>query len=186
MLLSPTRLPPLHPSTHFRYQVQSQAVTSASYKLAVDKRSQPPPPRIRQFARMAHRPQDIYAFIKGYAEEYRRTARWGDSQGQVGKGPERRNSLPVGLGWVTPVVWMCLSTWKRSESRPFVFTEAPLHRHEPLNHWPLATDSNSGPSGLPRYRGLGLKGRHPLITWLVPWQLAPLFRSPKGFPKVTH
>ena len=48
----------------------------------------------------------------------------------------------------------------------WVFTEASLHQHDWLNHWPLEVESASSPSPLPWGRD-GIQCSDPLITWLV-------------------
>lgn len=76
----------------------------------------------------------------------------------------------------TPVSVSCIYQSGSSPKPVFwVFMIASLHKPDCLNHWPLVMDSTSRYSLLPG--GGGTEISNPLITWLVPWQPAPILES---------
>lgn len=95
-----------------------------------------------------------YLFITG---EYNWGTAWWKScmeRGIRGRGAE----LPCSLQGYHSEALQTLPFWG--------FIGASLHRHDWLKHSPLATDSTSSPSFLPRNRG-ETESSSPLITWLA-------------------
>lgn len=147
-----------------------QAVTCASDLPALHRRVPPPLPWVgfvwlicmssSQDSEKHFYWLDDWFSIKGYNSG---TAKWkSDTRQGRGKGPgaSSRSTCSPARQLSKPILW--------------VFTEAPLHQHDWLNHWLLGMESISSPSPLPRGQaGGGTKSSNPLITKLVPLATRP-------------
>lgn len=158
----------------FRHQSQVQVFTCV-FGWLVDWRFPQPALRVWSFARVVCRTRETvyllgYQFIiKGYNLEQPKGI---DAQSRSGERAQSRHAVSRHAALPTP------PPAHRPRSLPsvsfWVFTEASLSHHDWLNHWPLATDSTSGPSPLLR-GGLGESGWNlqPLIMWSVPLATSP-------------
>ena len=109
-----------------------------------------------------------------------------------GRSPWRRAWHSGILAWRIPIDWVAwwatVHSVTKSQTRlkwhsTHALTEVSLYKHDWLNHWPI-TDSTSCPSLLLEVGGRdGTKNSTPSLHLWFPWQPAPNFRLPKGFPK---
>ena len=146
--------PSSYPHPHFRRQLQGQIVTCDSDWLAVDWSFQWPHHWLTDLRETFYLLDDWF-IIKGYNSG---SARW---KRCVGQGVwEGAWSFSAHFEWTTVPTTPRVRQPGRSPNRVLLdFTEASLHRHDWLNHWPLVIELHLQPLSLPwgGVAGMGLK-----------------------------